>query len=129
MDFAPHDPDKFLRMFRRIGPNIYDVPDDFIINLDEKRRPLYEPVDDKLWSLCAGNSTTIYFTLDRIYDVLLKSESCNHIWDRFKQPILSISRKSTIEELKSKKPGLYLVPSGEKRVYNFVKLELETNIR
>ncbi|KAJ6141695.1 hypothetical protein N7497_010794 [Penicillium chrysogenum] len=68
MEFAPHDPDIFLREFRRIGPNIYDVPYDFIMKLDAKKCSLYEPVDDELWNLCAGRiSTTTHFTLDRIY--------------------------------------------------------------
>ncbi|KAJ5504621.1 hypothetical protein N7463_007495 [Penicillium fimorum] len=115
MEFPPHgppDPDIFLRDFRRIAPHIYDVPDDFIIKQDAKKCSLYEPVDDELWNLCAGrSSTTTHFTLDQIYDILLRPESCSHIWELFKQPNFSITRKSKIEEICSKKPGLYLVPS------------------
>ncbi|KAJ5203025.1 hypothetical protein N7449_005104 [Penicillium cf. viridicatum] len=64
-------------------------------------------------NLYAGSSTTTYFTLNRIYEVLLEPKSYNHIWDLFEKSIFfSISRKSKIEEIYSKKLGVYLVPSA-----------------
>ncbi|KAJ5158899.1 uncharacterized protein N7500_008550 [Penicillium coprophilum] len=48
MESPFYDPNIFLREFRRIGPYIYDVLDDFIIKLDATKCSLYKPVDDKL---------------------------------------------------------------------------------
>ncbi|KAJ5795653.1 uncharacterized protein N7518_004193 [Penicillium psychrosexuale] len=111
MDFAPHDPDTFLREFRRIGTGIYDAPDDFVIKLDaDTRGPLFEPIDEKLWTACAGSSIVTHFTIDRIYEALQKSENCSHIWALF-ESFFAISRESKIEEMCVIGPGVYPVPS------------------
>ncbi|KAJ5500619.1 hypothetical protein N7453_009670 [Penicillium expansum] len=116
---GPPDPDIFLQEFRKIRTGIYDSPDDFFIKFDASESPSFEPVDQELWRECARSSTVTHFSLDRIYKALQTSKNCNHIWTIFRH-IFSISRESKLELVCLIKPGLYPVPTGNKRVVIFL---------